>query len=31
MQRRVTVEIDLKALVRNYHKIAAHVKTAKVI
>ena len=31
MQRRVTVEIDLKALVRNYRKIAAHVKPAKVL
>ena len=31
MKRRVTVEIDLKALVRNYRKIAAHVKPAKVL
>ena len=31
MKRRVTVEIDLKALVRNYHKIVAHVKPAKVL
>ena len=29
MERRVVVEIDLKALVRNYRKIAAHVKPAK--
>ena len=31
MKRRVTVEIDLKALVRNYRKIAAHVKPARVL
>ena len=31
MKRRVVVEIDLKALVRNYRKIAAHVKPAKVL
>ena len=31
MKRRVTVEIDLKALVRNYRRIAAHVKPAKVL
>ena len=31
MKRRVTVEIDLKALVRNYRKIATHVKPAKVL
>lgn len=31
MERRVVVEIDLKALVRNYRKIAAHVKPAKVL
>jgi len=31
MQRRVVVEIDLKALVRNYRKIAAHVKPMKVL
>ena len=31
MKRRVTVEIDLKALVRNYRKIAAHVKPVKVL
>ena len=31
MKRRVTVEIDLKALVRNYRKIVAHVKPAKVL
>ena len=31
MKRRVTVEIDLKALVRNYRKIAAHVNPAKVL
>ena len=31
MKRRVTVEIDLKALVRNYRKIAAHVKPMKVL
>ena len=31
MKRRVTVEIDLKALVRNYRKIAAHVRPAKVL
>ena len=31
MKRRVTVEIDLKALVQNYRKIAAHVKPAKVL
>ena len=31
MKRRVTVEIDLKALVRNYRKIAAHAKPAKVL
>ena len=31
MKRRVTVEIDLKALVRNYRKIAAHVRPARVL
>lgn len=31
MKRRVTVEIDLAALVRNYRRIAAHVKPAKVL
>ena len=31
MKRRVTVEIDLKALVRNYRKIVAHVKPMKVL
>ena len=31
MKRRVTVEIDLQALVRNYRRIAAHVKPAKVL
>ena len=31
MRRRVTVEIDLKALVRNYRKIAAKVRPAKVL
>ena len=31
MKRRVTVEIDLKALVRNYRRIAAHVRPAKVL
>ncbi len=31
MKRRVTVEIDLKALVRNYRKIVAHVRPAKVL
>ena len=31
MQRRVRVEIDLKALVRNYRKIVAHVKPMKVL
>ena len=31
MKRRVCVEIDLKALVRNYRKIAAHVRPAKVL
>ena len=31
MKRRVAVEIDLKALVRNYRRIAAHVKPAKVL
>ena len=31
MKRRVTVEIDLKALVRNYRRIAAHVNPAKVL
>ena len=31
MKRRVTVEIDLKALVRNYRRIAAHAKPAKVL
>lgn len=31
MKRRVTVEIDLDALVRNYRKIAAHVSPLKVI
>ena len=31
MKRRVIVEINLKALVRNYRKIAAHVKPAKVL
>ena len=31
MKRRVEVEIDLKALVRNYRKIAAHVKPMQVL
>ncbi len=31
MKRRVTVEIDLQALVRNYRKIAAHVAPMKVL
>ena len=31
MDRRVVVEIDLKALVRNYRRIAAHVKPVKVL
>lgn len=31
MERRVVVEIDLKALVRNYRKIAAHVKPSQVL
>ena len=31
MKRRVVVEIDLKALVRNYRRIAAHVRPAKVL
>ena len=31
MKRRVVVEIDLKTLVRNYRRIAAHVKPAKVL
>ena len=31
MKRRVVVEIDLKALVRNYRKIAAHCRPAKVL
>ena len=31
MKRRVTVEIDLKALVRNYRRIASHVRPAKVL
>jgi len=31
MKRRVTVEIDLKALVRNYRRIAAHVRPMKVL
>ena len=31
MKRRVTVEIDLKALVRNYRRIAAHCRPAKVL
>lgn len=31
MKRRVTVEIDLAALVRNYRRIAAHVRPAKVL
>ena len=31
MKSRVEVEIDLKALVRNYRKIAAHVKPMKVL
>ena len=31
MKRRVTVEIDLGALVRNYRRIAAHVRPAKVL
>jgi len=31
MNRRVTVEIDLKALVRNYRRIAAHVRPMKVL
>ena len=31
MKRRVVVEIDLQALVRNYRKIAAHVKPMDVL
>ncbi len=31
MKRRVTVEIDLDALIRNYRRIVAHVKTADVL
>ena len=31
MKRRVTVEIDLDALVDNYRRIAAHVRPAKVL
>ena len=31
MKKRVTVEIDLKALARNYRKIAAHVRPMKVL
>ena len=31
MKRRVTVEIDLEALVRNYRKIVAHVRPMKVL
>jgi len=31
IKRRVTVEIDLKALVGNYRRIAAHVRPAKVL
>ena len=31
MNRRVTVEIDLKALVRNYRRIVAHVRPMKVL
>lgn len=31
MKRRVTVEIDLKALVRNYRRIVAHVKPMKLL
>ena len=31
MKRRVTVEIDLKTLVGNYRRIAAHVRPAKVL
>ena len=31
LSRRVTVEIDLKALVRNYRRIVAHVRPAKVL
>ena len=31
LKRRVTVEIDLKALVRNYRRIVAHVRPAKVL
>ena len=31
MKRRVTVEIDLDALVRNYRKIVARVRPAKVL
>lgn len=31
MKKRVWVEIDLKALVRNYRRIAAHVKPARVL
>ena len=31
MKRRVTVEIDLKALVRNYRRIVAHVRPMKVL
>jgi alanine racemase len=31
MKRRVTVEIDLDALVRNYRRIVAHVRPAKVL
>ena len=31
MKRRVQVEIDLAALTRNYRRIVAHVKPAKVL
>ena len=31
MKRRVTVEIDLDALVENYRRIASHVRPAKVL
>ena len=31
LKRRVQVEIDMKALVRNYRKIAAHVRPMKVL
>ena len=31
IKRRVTVEIDLRALVENYRRIASHVRPAKVL